>query len=140
MILYVVMNILMTKNLQQRDVVLSNRQTQIYEDTWSRLVRIKLNKRLSCSHLHLFLQLFVVVILSTERPYKAMGLAPLSEGFLMYLYVADPFLGILAHFVPINRGPHKRRPLYFFYQSGFLGYYTMQLTNRSTYLTQRILF
>ena len=56
----------------------------------------KIYRRLSCRHLHLFLQLFVVVILATEWPYKAMGLAPLSDEFSMYLYTADPFLAILA--------------------------------------------
>ena len=56
---------------------------------------INVNKRLSCRHL--FLQfLSVLVILATEWSHKAMGLAPLSDVFLMYLYTADPFLAILA--------------------------------------------
>ena len=44
----------------------------------------------------LVLQLLVVMILPTERSYTAMGLVPLSDEFLMNLYMADPFLAILA--------------------------------------------
>ena len=56
--------------------------------------KIKLNTKLSSSAL--VLQLFVVMILATERFYKAMDLVPLSDEFLMYLYTADPFLAILV--------------------------------------------
>ena len=63
------------------------------------MVKIGVNKikqKTELSSPALVLQLFVVVILATERSYKAMGLAPLSDEFLMYLYTADPFLAILA--------------------------------------------
>ena len=63
------------------------------------MVKIGVNKikqKTELSSPALVLQLFVVMILATERSYKAMGLVPLSDEFLMYLYTADPFLAILA--------------------------------------------
>ena len=63
------------------------------------MVKIGVNKSIQKTELSspaLVLQLFVVMILATERSYKAMGLVPLSDEFWMYLCTAVPFLAISA--------------------------------------------